>query len=137
MEKTRLQVWHWNFCDFETNVIAKLFEHKFVVHPDIDTEFKPQAEAKNANEFILNLLAEQNLELIDEIQKLKEYIDKRLDKIEEKGDSGLKLINTKMETLQSNTKKNETEALPTSNPCHISNFSPNAQPIDLRLRLIF
>ena len=66
---------------------------------------------------------------MEEIHKLKDYIDKRLDKIEEKGDSGLKLINTKIETLQSNTKKIETEALPSSNPCRISALSPNVQPV--------
>ena len=51
-----------------------MYEHKFNVHPDIDEDFKPQARAEDSKEFVLNLLVEQNLALLEEFNNLKEFI---------------------------------------------------------------
>ena len=51
-----------------------MYEHKFNVHPDIDEDFKPQARAEDSKEFVLNLLVEQNMALLEEFNNLKEFI---------------------------------------------------------------
>ena len=60
-----------NFCNFEANVIIAMYAHKFEAHPEIDHEFRPQTKSKTSNEFILNLLAEQNIALMEEVLNLK------------------------------------------------------------------
>ena len=60
-----------NFCDFEANVIISMYKHKFEAHPEIDHEFRPQTISRTSHDFILNLLAEQNIALMEEMLNLK------------------------------------------------------------------
>ena len=61
-----------NFCAFQTDILMEIFEHKFEVHPEIDTDFKPKS--MNAKDFVLNLAAEQNMELIEEVLAIKQLM---------------------------------------------------------------
>ena len=60
-----------NFCNFQANVNSAMYEHKFELHPEIDNEFGPQNKSSTSRDFILNLLAEQNIALIEEVLNLK------------------------------------------------------------------
>ena len=60
-----------NFCNFEANAIVSMYKHKFDAHPEIDQEFRPQTISRTSHDFILNLLAEQNIALMEEVVNLK------------------------------------------------------------------
>ena len=104
-----------NFCNYETNVLTKMFEHKFDVHPDIDSDFKPQSEAKDSKDFLLNLILEQNMALIEEVTKLKELVKDSFSQVssvkeclgnmEEKTKSGLLTLSDKIERYASIAQK--------------------------------
>ena len=49
-------------CEFQSNLLIKIYEHKLNVHPDIPMDFHPKPI--NTKEFILNLLAEQNIDIL-------------------------------------------------------------------------
>ena len=47
-----------NFCEFKSNVLMKMYEHKFVNHPENPMDFTPSAS--NVTELMHTTLAEQN-----------------------------------------------------------------------------
>ena len=61
-----------NFCSFKADVVLKMYEHKLAEHPDIPQEFIPKKT--DVKDMILNLLAEQNLDMMEELINLKKYI---------------------------------------------------------------
>ena len=56
-----------NFCTHTTTYVGQLYEHVLEKHPARDNGFAP----KTSNEAIMNLLAEQNMDLMEEITGLK------------------------------------------------------------------
>ena len=98
-----------NFCNFESNMLTEMYGHKFEDHPDVDTDFRPQTKSKSTQEFILNLLAEQNIALMEEVlnlkndikdySKLTEDVAKSVTKVEEVTTSGLSRIYSKIDHI--------------------------------------
>ena len=68
-----------NLCDFQSNILINMYEHKFNAHPDIPLEFHPQSN--NAKDFVLNLLAEQNMELMEEVETIKKGFEVDLENL--------------------------------------------------------
>jgi hypothetical protein len=58
-----------NICTYQAEHLLELYEHKFSKHPDIPMEFNPNR--RTVKDMILNLIAEQNLELMEELQGFK------------------------------------------------------------------
>ena len=54
-----------NFCQFQSEVLLKIYELRDVFHPDTPIEFTPKTP--NVKDMVLNLLAEQNIEMMEEL----------------------------------------------------------------------
>ena len=59
-------------CTFRTNYLVKMYEHKLEEHPETSIEFNPNKAS--AKDMALNLIAEQNLEIMEEVLELKKLI---------------------------------------------------------------
>ena len=59
-----------NFCGFESDILITMYEHKFEEHPDEPVEFHPNT--KSTKDFILNMMAEQNMAIMEEFLTLKQ-----------------------------------------------------------------
>jgi hypothetical protein len=66
-----------NFCEFKSNVLMKMYEHKFVNHPENPMDFTPSAS--NVNELVLTTLAEQNYGIMEEITNIKDSLKDAFD----------------------------------------------------------
>ena len=58
-----------NFCDFYVNFIVDMYEHRLSEHPESPMEFN--SRKFTAKDMILNLLAEQNVEVAQDINEIK------------------------------------------------------------------
>ena len=55
-------------CEFTTNFVGNLWQHMFLKHPGSkQLEFSP----KSVKDAVLNLLAEQNMDLMEELVNMK------------------------------------------------------------------
>ena len=61
-----------NFCNFKTEYMIKIYEHKLQEHPDASDEFN--SKKITAKDMAVNLLAEQNLELMEKLVALENGI---------------------------------------------------------------
>ena len=86
------------FCPFNSNVLVLMYEHKLSVHPNIDTDFNPKS--MNTKDFVMNIIAEQNMEIIEELLKLKNDLKRSFEELG--GDLEVKINNAKNEVLKSN-----------------------------------
>ena len=59
-----------NSCNFESDFLVKMYEHKLANHPEIPIDFNPKTTS--VKDMALNLIAEQNIEIMEEILHLKE-----------------------------------------------------------------
>ena len=64
-------------CEFTSKYIADAWKHGFEVHPERETEYKPQLTQND----ILKIVAEQNTVLIEEIDFLKRNIQESFSKL--------------------------------------------------------
>ena len=124
-----------NFCGFEANVLTKMYEHKFINHPDDPMEFQPRMN--NTQDFILNLLAEQNVELMEELQTLKTAFVKHtedmkncFDSLEDETKTSLINIDVKIENIKRIKPKETSEPTSTasSTPPPTYPTAPPSQP---------
>ena len=58
-----------NICSFKAEYLVEIYEHKLSNHPGNPMDFNPNR--RSAKDMALNLIAEQNIDLIEEIQDLK------------------------------------------------------------------
>ena len=65
-----------NFCDFQSNVLIRIYEHKISSHPDNPMEFQPSANP--VSEMVMIMLAEQNLDMMEEIGTVKTFLKEAL-----------------------------------------------------------
>ena len=138
------RIYSCDSCPYTAKYVGQLWGHVHEKHPAKDNGFVP----KNSNEAILNLLAEQNMALIEEVTDLKsgvkgsfkqlaEDFNKTLkvinDKAEEKDEENMKIIRKlfeKVEKLENDSKKSHTEsscAQSTPVPDYIPHKSTNAK----------
>ena len=68
-----------NFCTFRTQHIFYMYEHKFEKHPDTPSKFIPNKIT--AKDRALNLIAEQSIEMYDELKRLKTFIKESFENI--------------------------------------------------------
>ena len=66
-----------DMCDFTTSYVGQLWEHVVAKHPDNNVEFTP----RTSKDTILNLLAEQNIDLMEEMINLKRDINVSFEKL--------------------------------------------------------
>ena len=67
-----------NFCEFNTDVLTRMYQHKHSDHPELKIGFTPKKVTRN--EYVLNFLAEQNKELMEELVNVKKELVKLSDK---------------------------------------------------------
>ena len=67
-----------NFCDFNTDVLTRMYEHKLSDHPELKIGFTPKNIA--SKEYVVNFLAEQNKELMEELITVKKELVKLSEK---------------------------------------------------------
>ena len=67
-----------NFCDFNTDVLTRMYEHKFSDHPELKIGFTPKNVT--SKEYLVNFLAEQNKELMEELITVKKELEKLSEK---------------------------------------------------------
>ena len=84
-------------CDFQSNIVTEMYEHKLNHHPENPIEFTPTST--NTKEFILNFIAEQNVEIIEDIMKLKEDLKMAREEINS-GKKEAKELNLKIAKLE-------------------------------------
>ena len=58
-------------CTFQTDFLLKIYEHKLGEHPDSTMKFNPQTTT--VKEMALNLIAEQNMDLMEEFLEMKTH----------------------------------------------------------------
>ena len=63
----------------QSDFVIKMMEHKLVDHPEIPGDIQPNTI--NAKEYIISMIAEQNMEILDEIQGLKTQLKEALDQL--------------------------------------------------------
>ena len=66
-----------NFCEFQSNVLLRIYEHKISNHPDNPMEFQPNSNP--VSEMVMNMLAEQNLDMMEEIVTVKTFLKEALE----------------------------------------------------------
>ena len=92
-----------------------MYEHKLVGHPEIPVAVHPKDA--NIKDMVLNLIAEQNVELMEEIIELKKALNESVEKlsaeIKDRVENKLKDTKTKTKTTATNT---ENEPGPPSPP---------------------
>ena len=86
-----------NYCGYGTDFIAKMYEHRIEDHKEIPIDFMP--DKTTVKEMLFNLVAEQNMEILEEFKALKRglkgsfeqlteeikfYVDDSVGKIENK-----------------------------------------------------
>ena len=81
-----------NEYGFETNYVANTWEHTLEQHPDKSFEFTP----KEAENFILKLVAEQNANIVEEIGGLKMDIQGAFEQL-------VKVVDTQVSSIKEDT----------------------------------
>ena len=79
-------------CKFVTNYVANTWEHTLAEHPDSSFEFNP----KQMDNLVLKLVAEQNADIVEEMESMKREIKDAFDKL-----SGL--VETTLGSLKNDT----------------------------------
>ena len=98
-----------NFCGFESNLMIKMYEHKFNVHPEIPIDSK--TADTTPKDFIINMLAEQNMAMMEEICNLRNDLKNTVTLIESesrKTENANKALSAKVISLE-NIIKNKIE----------------------------
>ena len=68
-----------NLCTFQSQHLVHLYEHKHTYHPESPMEFNPSKVT--VKDMVLNLIAEQSIEIIEEIQDMRKEIKGALEKV--------------------------------------------------------
>ena len=133
-------------CEYKAMFIGELWQHMFKKHPGVDKEFSP----RGVKDSILNLLAEQNMDLMEELNALKkdlkdsfEQFNENFMKMKEESDrkesddkQAFQALTTKVNHLENNTKSafmelskkmNTLQAKPTGPIEEPSQSSPSVQ----------
>ena len=66
-----------DFCQFQAGHLLKMYEHRFADHPENPFDFNPKS--RSISDMVLNLLAEQNMELMEELMDLKRRVKSSFD----------------------------------------------------------
>ena len=86
-------------CDFETNLVADIWEHTLKQHPDASFQFN-QTQTEN---FTIKMVAEQNVDMMEEVEILKkdfkgafekfaDIVESSIAKIKEDSDNKCKVL---------------------------------------------
>ena len=70
-----------DFCQFQSGHLLKMYEHRFADHPENPFDFTPKS--RNISDMVLNLLAEQNMELMEELMDLKKLVKTNFNQLSE------------------------------------------------------
>ena len=76
-----------NFCTFQSEFLVNIYEHKLAIHPEIPIEFNPKTIS--VKDMVLNLIAEQNIEIMEELQVLKKDLRGAFEQLSEEIRSNL------------------------------------------------
>ena len=95
-----------NMCSFQAQRVVQVYDHKFTVHPETPMEYNPNKPT--VKDMVLNLIAEQNIEIVEELQDIKKYMrdaferlsDEIRDSFEDTAKSAFQKINEKMSKLE-------------------------------------
>ena len=68
-----------NLCNFQSHHLVHLYEHKYSDHPESPMEFNPKKVT--VKDMVLNLIAEQSIEIIEEIQDMRREMKGALEQI--------------------------------------------------------
>ena len=97
-EHTEEQKFKCNVCPFKTNFLLKIYEHKLEAHPEIAMEFNPKLTT--GKDMAINLIAEQNLELMEEILEMKKNFKAEFEKLSQ-------MIQNKCQVIEQDNKKQD------------------------------
>ena len=72
-------------CSFQTDFLIKIYEHKLATHPEVSMEFNPKTTS--VKDMAINLIAEQNIEMMEEVLALKKGIIESFAQLSEESQS--------------------------------------------------
>ena len=67
-EKNLDKKYKCNYCSFESEFLIRMYEHRLNDHPEEQIDFMPNKTT--AKDMIINLIAEQNIEIIQEFESM-------------------------------------------------------------------
>ena len=123
------------FCAFQSDYLIKMYEHKLEDHPDDPIDSNPKRT--NVIDMILNLLAEQNMDIIEEMQDLKksfrgafvEMSDVFKETMEDTTNSAFSKINQKLSKLEKIISSIPDKPRTSSLPKQTESSSPSLSPL--------
>ena len=123
------KIFKCNFCDYEANQLLSIYEHKLTTHPESPYKLKPNQDVKDV---VLNLLAEQNLALFEEISDLKAGLKGSFEQLsqecKEYANESTNTILGRINNLEyKNSRKESTEPIVTQ-PSQVSHSPPVPSP---------
>ena len=125
-EDNNVRIYNCDSCPFTTIYVGHLWEHVLDKHPGKDKEFAP----KTSKDVLLNILAEQNMDLMEEVRNIKNGMKDSFNQLAKDFDITVNEINEKAEERDQENKElirklcKQVEQLeesvkgsPTSTPC--------------------
>ena len=68
-------------CAFQSDYLIKMYEHRLSVHPETPIGFSPKSTS--AKDMAINLIAEQNMEIMEEVLDMKKGVISSFEKLSE------------------------------------------------------
>ena len=80
-EQIQIMKFNCNFCDYGSNLLTKMFEHRLDDHKEDTSDFISKHTV--VKDMLINLIAEQNIEILQEFEQLKRGLKDSFEQLSE------------------------------------------------------